>query len=72
MAIIKCKMCGGDLRIEEGSTVCECEYCGTRQTVPSADNDMKMVMLLRIRQKKLKVIIHPESVHVKTKYLQIV
>ena len=41
MAIIKCKMCGGDLRIEEGSTVAECEYCGTRQTVPCADNEKK-------------------------------
>ena len=29
MPIIKCKMCGGDLNIDEDSTVCECEYCGT-------------------------------------------
>jgi len=36
MAIFKCKMCGGDLEIEEGSTVAECEYCGTKQTVPRA------------------------------------
>ena len=34
MAIFKCKMCGGSLDIVEGSTVCECEYCGTKQTVP--------------------------------------
>ena len=34
MAIFKCKMCGGSLNIVEGSTVCECEYCGTKQTVP--------------------------------------
>ena len=27
MAIIKCKMCGGDLNIEAGMTVAECEYC---------------------------------------------
>ena len=47
MAIIKCKMCGGDLRIEEGSTVCECEYCGTRQTVPSADNEKKLTLFSR-------------------------
>ena len=30
MAIIKCKMCGGDLVIEPGSSVAECEYCGRR------------------------------------------
>ena len=37
MAIIKCKMCGGDLEILKESTVCECAYCGTRQIVPSED-----------------------------------
>lgn len=42
MAVIKCKMCGGDLRIEEGTTVAECEYCGTKQTVPNADNEKKI------------------------------
>ena len=47
MAIIKCKMCGGDLKIVEGSSVCECEYCGTRQTVPNADNEKKMTLFTR-------------------------
>ena len=45
--IIKCKMCGGDLIITEGSSVCECEYCGTRQTVPTADNEKKMTLFTR-------------------------
>lgn len=43
----KCKMCGGDLDITEGSTICECEYCGTIQTVPSADNEKKMNLFNR-------------------------
>ena len=47
MAIIKCKMCGGDLEITEGATVAECEYCGTKQTVPSADSDKKTSLFLR-------------------------
>lgn len=34
-------MCGGTLEIIEGQTVCECEYCGTKQTVPSLDNEKK-------------------------------
>lgn len=34
MAIIKCKMCGGDMEVNEGTSVAECEYCGTKQTVP--------------------------------------
>ena len=44
MAMIKCKMCGGELRLIEGSTVCECEYCGTKQTVPSMDNEKKLTL----------------------------
>ena len=47
MAIIKCKMCGGDLNIEAGMTVAECEYCGTRQTVPTADNEKKLTLFAR-------------------------
>lgn len=47
MAILKCKMCGADLPLTDGSTVCECEYCGTTQTVPTADNDKKMNLFNR-------------------------
>ena len=36
MALFKCKMCGGDLEIVEGASIAECEYCGTKQTVPRA------------------------------------
>ncbi|SEH86800.1 Tetratricopeptide repeat-containing protein [Ruminococcus flavefaciens] len=39
MAVFKCKMCGGSLEITEGLTVCECEYCGTQQTLPKAHDD---------------------------------
>ena len=47
MAVIKCKMCGGDLQIVEGNSVCECEYCGSKQTVPTADNEKKMTLFTR-------------------------
>ncbi len=47
MAVFKCKMCGGELNIEEGTTVCECEYCGSKQTVPNADNEKKMTLFNR-------------------------
>ena len=47
MAIIKCKMCGGDLELIPDSTVCECEYCGTRQTVPAADDEKKLKLFER-------------------------
>ena len=47
MAVIKCKMCGGDLVIEPGTTVAECEYCGSRQTVPNQDNEKKLTLFAR-------------------------
>ena len=47
MAVFKCKMCGADLTLVEGSNICECEYCGTQQTVPTADNDKKMNLFNR-------------------------
>ncbi len=42
MTIFKCKMCGGDLVIQDGLTICECKYCGTKQTVPTPDNEKKL------------------------------
>ena len=33
MSVFKCKMCGGNLEIVEGSSVVTCEYCGTTQTI---------------------------------------
>lgn len=47
MAVIKCKMCGGDLVIVPGATVAVCEYCGSRQTVPTADNEKKLTLFAR-------------------------
>ena len=47
MAVFKCKMCGGDLEILENATVCECEYCGTTQTVPVVDDEKKLSLFTR-------------------------
>ena len=42
MSLFKCKMCGGDLEIADGVSIAECEYCGTKQTVPKAmDENMQ-------------------------------
>ena len=41
MAILKCKMCGGTLEINNKETVATCEYCGTKQTLPRFGNDRK-------------------------------
>lgn len=47
MSLFKCKMCGGNLDVAENMTVCECEYCGTKQTVPTADNEKKLGLFSR-------------------------
>ncbi|WP_044974962.1 TIR domain-containing protein [Ruminococcus sp. HUN007] len=47
MAVFKCKMCGGSLEISDGITVCECEYCGTKQTLPKINDDQKVNLFNR-------------------------
>lgn len=47
MALFKCKMCGGELNVKEGMTVCECEYCGTKQTLPKLDDEKKITLYER-------------------------
>lgn len=48
MAVVfKCKMCGGNLEVKEGMTVCECEYCGSIQTVPQLDDEKKINLFTR-------------------------
>lgn len=32
--IFKCKICGGELNVERGQSIVECEYCGVKQTLP--------------------------------------
>ena len=41
MSTFKCKMCGGTLEIQSGSTVAECEYCGAKQTLPRLDDERR-------------------------------
>ena len=47
MTMFKCKMCGGNLEVKEGMTVCECEYCGSIQTIPSLDDEKKANLFKR-------------------------
>ena len=42
MAVFKCKMCGGSINVTDGVTVAECEYCGTKQTVPDVNDEKKL------------------------------
>ncbi|WP_343248240.1 hypothetical protein [Diplocloster hominis] len=40
MAIFKCKMCGGDLDVNETMSVGTCQYCSSVMTLPKLDNDI--------------------------------
>lgn len=42
MAIIKCKMCGGDIAFTPGATYGTCEYCGSTSTIPKAEDEQKL------------------------------
>ena len=53
MAVIKCKMCGGDLVIEPGAAVAECEYCGTKQTIPNQDDEKKLTLFARANRLRM-------------------
>ena len=40
MSVLKCKMCGGSLKVNDDSGVAVCEYCGTRQTISKTNDDV--------------------------------
>ena len=45
MSQFKCKMCGGIIEVEEGKSTCECDFCGTMQTIPTIINNAKLTSL---------------------------
>ena len=53
MAVLKCKMCGGNLEIVDGASVCVCEYCGTKQTVPKIDDEKKIKLFERANRLRM-------------------
>lgn len=46
-------MCGGNLDVHDNSTITECEYCGSRQTVPTVDNEKKMTLFQRANRLRI-------------------
>ena len=51
--LFKCKMCGGDLALKEGSSLGTCEYCGSLQTVPNVDTEKKLTLFSRANRLRL-------------------
>ena len=54
MAILKCKMCGGTLELNEGDKTAMCAYCGNRQTVPSVTDEVITNLFNRANNLRLK------------------
>ncbi len=54
MAIFKCKICGGSLDIADGNSVAVCEYCGTKQTVPTTKDEVVANLFNRANNLRLK------------------
>ena len=40
MSIFKCKMCGGTIEFNPGDTVGVCDSCGTKQTLPTTNDEI--------------------------------
>lgn len=47
MAIIKCKMCGGDIVLAEDKTYGTCEYCGSTMTFPKVSDEQRLNLFNR-------------------------
>ena len=41
MAVLKCKMCGGDIVVNEEKTYGMCDYCGSTMTLPKVSDDQR-------------------------------
>ena len=47
MAILKCKMCGGDIALNEEKTFYTCESCGTSMTLPKVSDEQRAALFNR-------------------------
>lgn len=54
MAIIRCKMCGGNLEIAEGSPVGICDHCGAKQTLPRVDDEEQRNLFDRANELRMR------------------
>lgn len=46
-------MCGGDFEVNTESNILECEYCGTKQTIPNVDNEKKVNLFNRANRLRI-------------------
>ncbi len=53
MVTLNCKMCGGELKVVEGQSVAQCEYCSSLQTLPVVDDEKKLNLFARANRLRL-------------------
>ena len=53
MAVLKCKMCGGNLKIIDKISYATCEYCGSTMTLPNLNDDRIVNLFNRANQYRL-------------------
>ena len=51
--VFKCKMCGGDIEIVEGTNIGKCLYCKSTMTLPSVDNEKLLNLYNRANNLRL-------------------
>ena len=47
MAILKCKICGGDMEVSPDKTFGTCEYCGSSMTLPKISDEQRAALFNR-------------------------
>lgn len=47
MAVIKCKMCGGDIKLSQDKTFGTCESCGSVMTLPKVSDEQRAALFNR-------------------------
>ncbi len=53
MAVLKCKMCGGDIEVSQDMTVGKCLYCGSTMTLPRIETERKARLFNRANEYRL-------------------
>ena len=51
--VFKCKMCGGDIEVVEGSNIGKCLYCKSTMTLPCVDNEKLLNLYNRANNLRL-------------------
>ncbi|MCL2721327.1 MAG: TIR domain-containing protein [Treponema sp.] len=53
MAVLKCKMCGGDIKAKKNAAFGTCDSCGSKSTLPKASDERKANLLNRANHFRL-------------------